>query len=355
DDTIVYDAADNLASVLGGSGTDKLIVNGGTVPLSFDLTSHGFELATHNRIDSGSEAWATITDNYNASWDIFYRTENRDDGEIWYTTWDTDGSEIWSTLTNMHDVNSQLYQQVGFFDTGNTWNLMWDVDNSETWSRQISVDDIANLRSWNTHTNCFDDQNRVYNQQGTYDSGNTWNLIWDVDNTETWSRQINADDVANLRTWNTHTNFFDDQNRLYNQLGTYDSGNTWNLIWDVDNTETWARQIDTDDVANLETWNTYTNFFDDQNRLYNQQGTHDSGNTWNLIWDVDNTETWSQQINADDVANLRNWNTHTNFIDDQNRLYSQQGTYDNGNTWHKIWDVENAESWSLQSYLYDPL
>ncbi|MCP4070364.1 MAG: hypothetical protein GY742_01320 [Hyphomicrobiales bacterium] len=96
------------------------------------------------------------------------------------------------------------------------------MDNAETWSRQINYDDIANLKNWTTYTNLFDDQDRLYNHLGTYDNGNTWNLIWDVDNAETWSRQINYDDTANLKSWTTYTNLFDDQNRQYDQVGEFE-------------------------------------------------------------------------------------------------------------------------------------
>ncbi|MCP4182067.1 MAG: hypothetical protein GY761_01930, partial [Hyphomicrobiales bacterium] len=109
------------------------------------------------------------------------------------------------------------------------------------------------------------------------------------------------------------------------------------------------------DVENLNNWSTCTYFYDDQNRLFEQVGTYDSGNTWHNVWDVDNVETWAQKSTNDDTANLNNWSTCTYFYDDQNRLFEQVGTYDSGNTWHYIWDVDNVETWAQQSYLYDPL
>ncbi|MCP4073757.1 MAG: hypothetical protein GY742_18830, partial [Hyphomicrobiales bacterium] len=353
DDNIVYDASDNPANVTGGTGTDNLIVNGGTVPLSFGLASHGFESATHNRSDSGSEEWDTITDEYDANWNIFNREENRDDGEVWYTKWDNDNTGNWSVCIDKYDLDSNRYEQTGTYDNNNTWQNYWDIDNVETWSRQFVFNDVADQGNKDSYFTNYNALGQKYEQFGQYDNGNSWQKFWDVNESQSWSSYSVYQDVGDLYNKTSYTTYYDDLDRRYDQVGTYDNGNAWEKIWDVNDTETWASQFTYEDLSDLYNKTSYTTYYDDLNRRYDQVGTYDNGNAWEKIWDVNDTETWANQIIYQDLADLYSESEHTNNYDGQNRLYEQVGTYDNGNTWFKIWDVEDTEAWATQKFTYD--
>ena len=347
DDFFIFDAADNLAGYDGGNGTDTLVVNGGTVPV-FDLTAHNLEAAEHRFTDTGSNAWSSYVDQYNANWQRTSQNGINDDSSSWQTQWDLSNIAGWSSYTVRFDELGRLNEQLGTYDTGNTWHTLLDVDSTEVWAHQVTHQDFSGTASWSQYTQYFDDLGRLYEQVGTYDSGNTWHTFLDVDSTESWSRQVTNQDLSGTASWSEHTQRFDDLGRLYEQVGTYDTGNTWHTLLDVDSTESWSRQVTNQDFSGTASWSQYTQRFDDLDRFYEQLGILDDGDTWHSLWDVDNTESWAQQVTYQDLSGTASWSQHTQHFDDVGRFYEQLGILDGGDTWHSLWDVDNTESWAQQ-------
>jgi hypothetical protein len=404
-DTIIFDGADNLGALDGGSGTDLLVVNGGSVP-ALDLAAHGFELADHVVTDGGGANWSQYTDHYNASWariaqdgtfdaggrwrsqwdvaDVFswseqtntYNAANQryeqtgtyDNGRTWQIQWDVAGTEAWAhqtshqdaggvynwvEFTQFHDDLGQRYEQSGTFDTGRAWHILWDAANTQVWSQQSRYQDLSDLEDWTEHTVFYDDFQRRYEQFGTYDTGRAWHTLWDVADTEAWSQRSSYQDLSNQNNWIEHTEYFDELGRRYEQTGTYDTGRTWHKQWDVSDVQAWSQQTHYQDLGDIYAWSEHTQFYDDLLRLYEQTGTYDTGRTWHKQWDVADVEVWSQQTHYQDLGNIYTWTEHTQFYDDLGRLYDQTGTYDTGYTWHKQWDVADVEIWSQQTHYQD--
>ena len=404
-DSVVFDAQDDLAALDGGSGIDTLIVNGGSIP-ALDLAARNFEGADHVLVDSGLEDWQERTDSYSQDWILSSQKGTYDDGRTWDSEWDiadefdwsqreqyfddqgrlyektetldngqlnvTDfdvaGTEVWARQFTSQDVGdnyswstnslrfddlNRLYEQVGTYDSGRTWQTNWDVTGAEVWSRQFSQEDVTDTASWSTLVLRFDDLDRLYQQTGTYDDGRTFDIRVDLDGTEVWHKQITQQDVADTVVWNTLTLNYDALDRLYEKTETRDNGISYTIKLDVDGTEIWDRQIVTEDLADDHSWDSKTNSYDDQGRVFEQTGTYDDGRTWQTRWDNDGTEVWSREMTTFDVSDTIFYTEITNRYDDQNRLFEQTGVYDDGRTWQTVWDLEDTETWHQQRHIYD--
>ena len=234
------------------------------------------------------------------------------------TSYDLGNSYSWSSNSLRYDDLGRLYEQVGTYDSGRTWHTEWDVTDSEDWARQVSQDDISDSAAWSTLLLRYDELDRLYEQNEIRDDGISYKIELDVDGTEAWSRQVTTDDLPDSYTWASKTSRYDDQNRLYEQTGTYDDGRTWQTRWDLDGAEVWAREMTTFDVSDTIFYTELTNRYDDQNRLYEQTGSYDDGRTWHTVWDLEGTETWHQQRHIFDTANQYSWS-------DQIFEYDQSG------------------------------
>ena len=352
DDKIVWDAND--IDVQGGEGTDTLIVNGGTVPLYFNLGGHGFELATHNQTDSlNVEAWSSIVDQYKGDWSLFDREQTRDDGERWHTQWDVDGLEGWSEMTEKYDALSRLYDESGVYDNGNSWSTRWDLDNQQDWAKRATWSDDADISNKTSTVTLFNDADEQYDQTGLWDSGFTWHTVWDVDNTQDWARQYTVNDTADLRNYDSYTTLYNDAGARYDQQGSWDSGNTWHHQWDLDNNEIWGRSYTWTDVADTSSRESTTTLYDDDGARYDQQVLYDSGNIWHSQWDVNETEAWGRKVDWADIGDVSSRESYTILYDDNGQRYDQQVLYDSGNTWHSQWDLNDSEVWGRQTVWTD--
>ena len=352
DDTIIFDASDNLAGLDGGAGVDTLRIEGGSVPV-FDLTAHGFEFAEHAQSDAGGAAWATRTDLYNAAWVQTQQDGVNDDGSTWQTKWDVNSQNAWSTRTDRYDSNGNRFEQTGTNDDGRTWQTVWDVAGSELWSYETIYNDVGNTIFWNSLELRFDDLDRLYERVEALDDGGVNTIEWDVAGTEIWSRQITSQDLSGLYDWASSSRRYDDLDRLYDQTGTFDDGRTWHTRWDVDGTETWAQQTVYDDVSGVMSWNTLTFSFDDLDQLYSRAELRDTGEAFSVEWDVADAEVWSRQVLSQDLGDLYSWTEYQARYDDQNRLYEQSGTNDDGRVWNTQWDVSGSEVWGHELVLQD--
>ena len=351
-DTIVFDASDNLAALNGGAGTDTLRINDGSLPV-FDLAAHSFEFAEHVQSDAGGATWATKTDRYDAAWTQTSQEGVNDDGSTWQTEWDVNAQNNWATRTDRYDSSGNRYQQTGTYDDGRTWQTVWDLTTSEPWSREMTFEDVGDMIFWNTLELRFDDSNRLYERVELLDDGGVNTIEWDVAGTELWARQITSLDQSSLYNWTSSARRYDDQDRLYDQTGTYDDGRTWHTRWDVDGTEAWAQQTTYTDVSGIKSWDTLTFSFDDLDRLQSRAEVRDSGEAFLVEWDVADAEAWSRQVLSEDLADLYHWTNYVARYDDQNRLYEESGTNDDGRVWSTQWDVSGSEAWGHELAVQD--
>jgi Ca2+-binding RTX toxin-like protein len=315
-DTFIFDNGDDLAKLDGGSGTDLLIIKNGGPPTSFDLAAHHIE-----------QAKSVFTD--------------------------TNSTQVWKNLTRHYDRDWHATSEDGTYDTGRTWHTVWDVDNTQPWSKTITHTDTSQTVSWVEKTNTYNNAGKVYDQVGEYDNGRTWHTVWDVGNSQSWSRKFTYNDVADTASWTSKVQYYNDSHKIYQQNGTFDNGRTWVNQWDADNTQLWSRIVTYNDLADAVNWSTKSSRYNDANHLYQQSGTYDDGDTWLTIWDVNNSFSWSKKTSYADLSGNSGWATKTSFFDDNNHRNQLDISYDDGRTGQMLWDVANAQTWHHQLTIYD--
>jgi Ca2+-binding RTX toxin-like protein len=175
------------------------------------------------------------------------------------------------------------------------------------------------------------------------------------------SKTVQLWDRANTQSWSTYIDNIDVQDRRYSQEGTYDSGGKWVNFWDV---------------ANAYNWSTYSDYYDALNRRYQQNGTYDDSRKWYTYWDVSGSSSYSTFTDYYDAAGRRtsqdgyydtggrwiyqwdqagsyNWWEVLDTYNAAGQRTNQSGTYDWGVKWYYTWDVAGSYSWSQILEMYD--
>jgi Ca2+-binding RTX toxin-like protein len=254
-DTIFYDAADDLANVLGGADTDTLVFTSGAAPITFDLVAHQFELAEGRITDTGANPWASYVDHYDSAWRKDYEAGIMDDGRTYYEDYDQLGTQTWSRITYFNDALGRSDVESGQLRSGASYSS--DLDN-------------GNLYSWTRLDYWSDSLGRADTESGQLDDGRHYNSDIDNGNLYSWTRidywsdsqgrpdvetgflddlrSYNSDiDNGNLYSWRRIDNWADSLGRLDYQNGVYDAtdathpGWTWQIDYDQADQFAWAR------------------------------------------------------------------------------------------------------------------
>ncbi len=313
-DILVYDADDDPAALSGGSGTDTLLINGGSVP-NIDLASRGIEFAKHVETVHTGGSSSTKTSLYNAAWQMTREEGTNAFGERFETVWDVENTKSWASYTNLYDLQDRLYLQTGEKDNGQSWSHAWDVNGHGSGSRITTTNDDSNLTWWSTVSEYINDEGKTDMQTGTKDNGETWLHVYDADQSSTWFRS----------TYN-----YDTAGRTFLQSTEFDSGEAWKEHFDVGNDYWWKEHLNT---------------FNANGQKVSQVGEKDNGQTWEHTWDVNAAETWSRKTVSEDNSDLTWWSEHTLYFNDADEVYRQTGVKDNSHTWEHIWDLDGTEPW----------
>ncbi len=217
-DTIYWDAADNLANVLGGNGTDLLIFTSGAAPTTFNLGTHGFEAAEGRFTDTGGNPWATQTFAYDALWRLDTAVQINDNGVREGTDYDQASTQIWSTNFTREDALGRLDVSVLTYDDG---------------SRAVNDYDQASAFNWLTDWHSEDTLARVDVGVLTYDDG---------------SRAVNDYDQASAFNWVTDWHSEDALARVDTQVITYDDGTRAVNDYDQGDAFDWVTDWHTEDA-----------------------------------------------------------------------------------------------------------
>ncbi|KAI0556522.1 hypothetical protein FGB62_678g00 [Gracilaria domingensis] len=269
------------------------------------------------------------------------------------TTQDLGNAFAWSSKAYLHDDLGRVYEKTTTLDTAQTWRTVWDLDDTQAWSREVTTQDLGNAFAWSSRAYMHDDLGRVYEETTTLDTAQTWRTVWDLDDTQAWSREVTTQDLGNAFAWSTQTYLLDDLDRLQEKTVVLDSAQTWRTVWDLDDAQAWNKEVVTEDLDNTFAWSTQTYLLDDLGRVYEKLNVLDTGQTWRTVWDLDDTQAWSREVSTQDVTNIFAWSTQENLVDELERLYEQTGTYDDGRTWQSVWDHDNSEAWHKQTRLFD--
>ncbi|MFZ2028942.1 MAG: M10 family metallopeptidase C-terminal domain-containing protein [Vitreimonas sp.] len=231
-DTIFWDASDDLANVLGGNGADVLVFTSGAAPTSFNLAAHGFETAEGRFTDPGANAWATQTDYYDSAWRLDLTAVSNDDGSRSTLDFDQTNASSWASAYLTYDAQNRLDADVTYFDDG---------------THAVNDYDQASAFNWSTTWASYDAQGRLDTDVVTYDDGS--HAVRDLDQNNSFNWAV---------TWAS----YDTQGRLDTDVVTYDDGS--HAVRDLDqaNAFNWAQQW----------W-----FYDSQGHLVSHVTTYDDG------------------------------------------------------------------------------
>jgi Ca2+-binding RTX toxin-like protein len=344
DDTIVFNAGLLASNVQGGTGTDTLLINGGTAPTWFNLVTAGIEQARYVVVGTNS----TTTNTYNQAWQLLESTVQNTDGSRLKTSYDpTNASTVWSSITEAFNTANQLTSRDTFFDAtyaaspggrskqffdysvGINWSsitgnysagnaLMNEVTVLDNGTYSVKYFDFDSSKGWTsildtftaggalaTETIVYDTGTVAYSVQTFDTTGQTWTsilqnyssggvLMNETTNYDNGQRFVNYLDYQNNQSWTNIINTFNNLNVLMTETTNYDSG---------------ARQVFYNDLTN-QTWTNITDLFDNLNRLDIEITRYDNGNL--LVTDFDQNTTnnsngeyaWLRDVQTFNASNV---------------------------------------------------
>lgn len=226
-DTIVWDAADDLANVLGGADTDTLLVLSGAAPTGFDLASHGFEIGRVEATDTGGQSWASYYRLYAPGWAqtqqfttydngtsirIGYsgglqdwQQENRIDGTLqYYTDWDQALNQTWSQTVEYYAANGTTRtQKLTNYDNGTSIRVGYDAAGNPDWQQEMRANgtleiytdwDQAGNQTWTQTVEYYAADGTTRTQKNTtYDNGTSIRVGYDTHGHADWQEERRAD------------------------------------------------------------------------------------------------------------------------------------------------------------------
>ncbi|MDP9423168.1 MAG: M10 family metallopeptidase C-terminal domain-containing protein [Pseudomonadota bacterium] len=292
-DQIIYDAADNMAKVTGGAGTDTLVVNGTVAPTSFNLAAQGFERAEVRQTDSGSNPWTTITKNYNSSWTLLQQVTVNDNGSRHVVDYDYNNSLATVQVESIYNFQGMLSSVDQLFDNGTRTFINLDETGAFTWNQD-----------WFQ----YDALGRLSSEDVLHDNG-----------TRTF---VNFDEASN-QSWSQDWFQYDAQGRLSSQDIHHDDGTRTFINLDESGTQSWTQD-----------WFAY----DAQGRLSSEDVRYDIGTRTFINLDQDNSQSWNQA-----------WFNY----DAQGRLDTQDVLYDDGSRIFYNYDQAGTEAFAVSAILYN--
>ncbi|MCA3586050.1 MAG: hypothetical protein IOD03_20545, partial [Methylocystis sp.] len=301
---------------------------------------------------SNTQDWSSYTDLLDARGNILSRVANYDDGIKRETVHDVAGSYNWSWFVNAYDTAGRLTDQSGGYDAGGTWWNSYDAANGSGWStinrtyasggaitRQIVIYDAGGYQqeTWdpqNLNDNRYvlvnaNSSNQVTRRLFDRDDGKKVDIYYDADNT-----QLHSTITYNYRSdWSLENTVVKSDN------GSYSITTDWptpKVYKSIDRYNGFDQHIDTVAYA------THSRVF------YFYYG----GVEFNTFSSTQsNNSDGSFQIRNVDGDNSIAWLEFTSYYDQQSRLKSHIGTYDNGGLATNYYDPNNIYGWSQSWYL----
>jgi Ca2+-binding RTX toxin-like protein len=330
DDKIVWDAADDPAYVLGGAGNDTLVFSG-NAPASFNLASHGFELAERTTVDTGTATWSTQREIFDTSWRLDQVELINDNGTRTYGDYDQAATQTWAEYWTVTDAAGKTDFQNILNDNGTRAIGDYDQANAYTWAEYWTATDL------NGNT----DLQNILNDDGTRSIGD-----YDQAGVYTWSQYWTATDAAG------HT----DLQNILNDDGTRAIGD-----YDLAGTQSWAEYWTVTTAAGKTDYQNVS--YDDGTRAFADYD-QAAANNWVEYWTITTAagKTDYQNVLYDDgtrafgdydQANAYDWAEIWTVTDTAGRTDSQNILRDNGQRELIDYDQTNLYAWAEQHQLYD--
>lgn len=288
DDHVVYDAADNPASVTGNVGFDTLVVIDAGLPLSYNLGAGSFEQIAQVINDTSGATWQTRTNTY----DVLFRLKDvatlYDDGTTLKIRYDAAGNASWTTAQENYDADGDMTFERYNYDDGTRTDYSFDPDNT-TW--------------WNSSQGNFDTAGALIFRRYQKDDGTQTDYNYDTNGVQAWTnsqadldangnvtfRRYNNDDGTRLdytydttdeQNWTTSQTNYDTSDRLIFRRYDYDDGTLIDFNYDVADIQSWISSQTNVDASGDATFRRYYN---------------DDGTRLDITYDVENEFLWSQR------------------------------------------------------------
>lgn len=257
DDQIVFDAADDLDHVVGGSGTDTLLISGHQAPpVSFDLTAHEFEKAVaEQNDDEATEGWTWVSNTFAPGWVLESQHGTYGNGASWHVKYDIENKEDWSRKIEY---------------TTATGLFAGDYILSDDGTAVATVNDAANDQAYESYVILFDKSGHKSSIKFYQDDGSSYDTKFDVDDEFDWESM---------------SQYYDKEGQLDLLRTIFDDGHQKSDRFDVD-----------DEFG----WETLTDYIDKEGHKSGQDALFDDGNYMVAVFDTNDTETWKAEIKISD-------------------------------------------------------
>ena len=231
-------------------------------------------------------------------------------------------------------ISSRNYKIYKTIDSGDTWNLVDDVNLENNW---LSLEIGEGIQFVDANTGFLIEaiSSRNYKIYKTIDSGDTWNLVDDVNLENNW---LSLEIGEGIQFVDANTGFLIEaiSSRNYKIYKTIDSGDTWNLVDDVNLENNW---LSPEIGEGIQFVDANTGFLIEaiSSRNYKIYKTIDSGDTWNLVDDVITVNRLSPEIGE----GIQFVDANTGFLIEaiSSRKYEIYKTIDSGDTWNLVDEV----------------
>jgi hypothetical protein len=271
DDLIVYDAADNFANVLGGSGYDFLFINdAGVLPTNLTVGANGIEQVNALYIDHSAQSWSTITVYADGAWNILARTILNDDNTVVTTYYDHNSTQPWSSYDENYNQYAQLVYTRTYADGGDYETQFFDIGGNPPWTSYIDYSNAVNV---------------LLSRRTFLDTGRLETIYYDYANNQSYSQYIdfaNASgqvdarravldngrlettylDVASAQSWSEYTDYATASGAVDARRVVYDNAHYSYTYYDIDGSDSYAY---------------YTDLFDSLGNFVSRSGQNDDG------------------------------------------------------------------------------
>jgi len=248
DDVVFWDAADSLANVLGGAGSDLLVFTSGSAPTTFGLGAHEFEAAEGRFTDAGGNAWSTRTERYDSLWRLDYVRVVNDDNSHSEIDYDQANAFNFVSNFNQYDALNRLDVNVTVYDSGFTAAYDYDQAGAFNWVsnwNQYAPGDLLDI-----NVTVYDDgftASNDYDQAGAFDWTTNWvqydalgRLNLNVTVFDSGVTSAYDYDEAGAFSWTSNWNRYAPGGALDMNVTVYDNGATDVLDYDQASEFDWA-------------------------------------------------------------------------------------------------------------------
>ena len=308
-----------------------------------------FDDGRAERVETDTNAddiWSSRTTRFDSLGNVESIYTVFDDGTIRFEETDTDNNDPYDTRLTLRDSTGAITSVLTTLDNSDTVDIVYDIADVETWSRREITTD-------NSDTALYSELTAFYGENGDldvviqdFDSGLRRTTDYDADDTEDFGLSILTEDIADVALFSSVLQLRNDANQVTSIRNEYDNLLVVTVEYDVDDTEIWFRSVTTEDNGGFLPYQTATIFQSATLQIYESNVVDNDGTRIITDFDLNDVETYDRQITRTDEGDNFTWGTIVDQRDaNGNILYLSQtndGSYDTIN----VYDVAGTEVWA---------